>query len=113
MLEIKLAGVFPEMDTKLPKINPTDREWNELSNGHTHLFMLCNSRILVLKLLGNEGYRWGDEAEFKMAVANTIAKGVSKSGVPKCKIVTVVMGDLEACTNDIILVRFEALCINF
>ena len=48
-----------------------------------------------------------------MAVANTIAKGVSKSGVPKCKIVTVVMGDLEACTNDIILVRFVALSIIF
>lgn len=40
-LEVKVAGVFPSGEVKLPKVNPTERDWNELSNGHTHLFMLC------------------------------------------------------------------------
>lgn len=43
----------------------------------------------------------------------SIAKGVSKSGVPKCKIVTVVMGDLESCTQDIILVNIATIDIDF
>jgi len=40
-IEVKLVGVFPEFEVLLPRINPSEREWNELSNGHTHLFMLC------------------------------------------------------------------------
>ena len=28
----------------LPKFDPTDREWNKLANGRSHLFMLCNGR---------------------------------------------------------------------
>jgi hypothetical protein len=54
------VGVFPESEIRLPKINPTDRDWNELANGRTHLFMQCNER---------RQYGWGDESELKMAIA--------------------------------------------
>jgi len=92
--KVKLVGVFPEFEVLLPKVNPSDREWNELSNGHTHLFMLCEGQ--------GKGYRWGEEAAIKMKIAKQIAEGTVKTQAPKCKMVTVVMGDLEACTDDII-----------
>jgi len=91
--KVKVAGVFPEGEIKLPKINPTDREWNELANGRTHLFMLCNDR---------KQYAWGDESDVKMAIAKQIAAGTDILRT-KCKIVTIVMGDLEQCTSDILL----------
>lgn len=92
--KVKIVGVFPESEIRLPKINPTDREWNELANGRTHLFMQCNER--------SRSYGWGDEADLKMAVAKQIATGTDFLRT-KCKIVTVVMGDLDNCTADIVL----------
>jgi len=92
--KVKVVGVFPESEVLLPKVNPVEREWNELSNGHTHLFMLCETS-------GKE-YRWNDEGEIKMKIAKQIAEGTVKTKAPKCKIVTLVMGDLERCSNDII-----------
>ena len=39
---IKLIGVAPEKLIKFPKINPTSKETFELSNGHSHLFLLSS-----------------------------------------------------------------------
>jgi hypothetical protein len=42
---IKLIGVAPETEIAFPKLNPTTVQRNELSNGHTHLFMLSINLI--------------------------------------------------------------------
>lgn len=52
-------GVFPESEISMPKINPTKIETNQLTNGHTHLFMKSE----------NESDRWGSEAELKYEIA--------------------------------------------
>eukprot|EP01017_Pseudomicrothorax_dubius_P048275 TRINITY_DN8761_c0_g1_i1.p1 TRINITY_DN8761_c0_g1~~TRINITY_DN8761_c0_g1_i1.p1 ORF type:complete len:436 (-),score=114.53 TRINITY_DN8761_c0_g1_i1:114-1421(-) len=93
--QVKLIGVAPEGEIQYPKINPTVREPNELSNGHTHLFLLCNT--------DKRKYQWGDEAFLKYTIANAIATGKqSKRGTkPKCKIVYVILGDHAACDYDI------------
>lgn len=83
----------------MPKINPTQKYPNQLTNGHTHLFMLC----------GKTG-QWGSEAQVKYQLAKAIAKGDRESmriqqgtGLPKhyntdpsCKIVYLLMGDSPA-----------------
>lgn len=43
----------------MPKINPTKIQPNELTNGHTHLFMKSD----------NESAAWGSEAELKFKIA--------------------------------------------
>ena len=40
LIGIKLIGVAPENEVKYPKINPTKIEPTEVSNGHTHLFLV-------------------------------------------------------------------------
>lgn len=40
---IKLIGVAPEKSVKFPKINPTSKDPYELTNGHSHLFLLSNN----------------------------------------------------------------------
>lgn len=57
--DVKLFGVFPEAQISLPKINPTQRELNELTNGHTHLFMDCSK----------DAKEWGVEAKAKYQIA--------------------------------------------
>jgi hypothetical protein len=52
-------GVFPESEVAMPKINPTKKQTNELTNGHTHLFMKAE----------DEADRWGSEAELKYQIA--------------------------------------------
>jgi hypothetical protein len=37
---VKLIGVAPENEIKYPKMNPTFVDPYEISNGHTHLFLL-------------------------------------------------------------------------
>lgn len=83
----------------MPKINPTQKYPNQLTNGHTHLFMLN----------GKTG-QWGSEAQVKYLLAKTIARGDRETmriqkgtGMPKhyntdpsCKIVYVLMGDSPA-----------------
>ena len=55
--KVPLIGVFPEDEIELPKINPTSISPNQLSNGHSHLFMLCKSK------------KWGTEAQIKYTIA--------------------------------------------
>jgi hypothetical protein len=45
MLGVKLIGVAPENEVKFPKINPTFVDPYEISNGHTHLFLLSNFKF--------------------------------------------------------------------
>lgn len=56
---MNLIGVFPESQIAMPKINPTKIQPNELTNGHTHLFMKSD----------NEAAGWGSEAELKYKIA--------------------------------------------
>ena len=40
---MKVIGVAPENCITFPKINPTSIDPNELTNGHSHLFLLSFS----------------------------------------------------------------------
>jgi hypothetical protein len=40
MVDVKLMGVCPEAEITYPKINPQQRRDNELTNGHTHFFLI-------------------------------------------------------------------------
>ena len=97
--DVKLIGVFPESQVSIPKINPTQKYPNQLTNGHTHLFMMTGKAA-----------QWGVEAQVKYLLARAIAKGDRETmriqkgtGLPKhyntdpsCKIVYVLMGDSPA-----------------
>ena len=55
--QINLIGVFPESEVQMPKINPTTKAANELTNGHSQLFMMCGQG------------KWGKEAKLKYEIA--------------------------------------------
>lgn len=97
----------------MPKINPTQKYPNQLTNGHTHLFMMCGKTN-----------QWGAEAKMKNSLAKILAKGdrdtmrIQKgTGIPtklyntdpSCKIVYVVLGDspVNEWIEDVKLVNFE------
>ena len=81
----------------MPKINPTQKYPNQLTNGHTHLFMMNGKNL-----------SWGAEAKLKYNLAKILAYGdretqrTQKEGMlkhfntdPACKIVYVLMGDSD------------------
>lgn len=95
-----LLGVCPEAQVTYPRINPAQRKDNELTNGHTHFF-----------LIGDDGkkFNWSDEAKVKYDLAERIAAGRNKGpGGAKynCKIITVLLGDNPACYKDIEMVWY-------
>jgi len=93
--KLTLIGVAPESEIEYPKINPTSKNWNELANGHTHLFLLCDKDM--------DRYNWGNEAAFKFRLADSIAAGPKKATSSyKCKVVYVIMGDHEKCVEDLL-----------
>ena len=59
--DVPLLGVCPEATIAYPKINPTKREDNELTNGHTHFLMLGDDAENPLE--------WGQEAKTKAELA--------------------------------------------
>ncbi len=84
--DVPLLGVCPENVIAYPKINPTKREDNELTNGHTHFMMLGDD--------AENPMDWGQEAKTKAELAMRLARGRSTySGSYTCKIVTIVLGD--------------------
>ncbi len=50
---IKLIGVAPEKLIKFPKINPTSKDPFELTNGHSHLFLLSKRNYHRLTIILN------------------------------------------------------------
>jgi hypothetical protein len=63
---VPLVGVCPENEIKYPRINPTKRKDNELTNGHTHFFMIGDQRD------GGKNFKWGQEAGLKYEIASRI-----------------------------------------
>lgn len=53
LLDVNLLGVCPEAEVAYPRINPAQRKDNELTNGHTHFFLLGDD---------NHKMQWGEEA---------------------------------------------------
>lgn len=85
---LQLVGVCPDAQVSFPKIS--NKSANELTNGHTHFFLLGKEDQSLT-------YNWGDESRLKYELAKRVAKGrISGMGgqvAPPCKIVTVVIGD--------------------
>jgi hypothetical protein len=88
---VKLIGVAPESEILYPRVNPTERFDNELTNGHTH-FILLNHKSKEL--------HWEDEATVKIELADRISLG-KYGNQPKCKVVGVLLGDNEKCIAEL------------
>ena len=90
-----LLGVAPENEVIYPRINPQGRKDNELTNGHTHFFLIGETDEEGKdKNRRAKKFFWGEEAQMKLELAQRIAAGRSKkNGAPPCKIVTVLVGD--------------------
>ena len=95
---VKLVGVAPEPEILYPKVNPTERFDNELTNGHTHFILVADKK---------KELKWGDEAKIKAEIADKIAAG-KHGNKPKCKVVGVLLGDNEKCINELAYVLFAA-----
>lgn len=89
-----------------PRINPASRKDNELTNGHTHFFLLGDDQNKL---------NWSDEAQLKFDLAQRVAVGRGKFGKTgqSCKMVTVLLGDNPACYKDIELVPSLLLIFTF
>lgn len=57
-----MIGVCPEKEIAYPKINPTKRKENELTNGHTHFFLIGDEP-------SKKDFTWGQEAKLKFEIA--------------------------------------------
>lgn len=55
-VDVTLIGVSPEAEISYPRINPAQRKDNELTNGHTHFFLIGDD---------NKKFEWGDETKLK------------------------------------------------
>lgn len=110
---VPLIGVFPELDVTFPKIHPSKLPDNQVTDGHTHLFMVTDKLY----------QKWGDESKIIISVAENISKGDLRSrekNIPVCKKVIVVLGEEPNCLETaklgaekswpIILIPGSALC---
>lgn len=59
-LDVNLIGVAPEKEIMYPRINPAQRRDNELTNGHTHFFLLGDE---------TKKFEWGEETKLKFDLA--------------------------------------------
>jgi hypothetical protein len=50
----------------MPKVNPTVEDPNAISNGHSHLFLLCN----FIEIIIEKEKKWGEETAFKFELIN-------------------------------------------
>jgi hypothetical protein len=92
---VPLIGVCPEKEIAYPKINPVKRKENELTNGHTHFFLIGDEP-------SKKVFSWGQEAKLKFEIAKRIAKGRLKKGNGYvCKIVTIFLGDNQAAVTEL------------
>ena len=57
---MQLIGVSPEKEVTYPRINPSQRRDNELTNGHSHFFLLGDE---------SQRYDWGEESQLKFDLA--------------------------------------------
>ena len=60
MLDVSLMGVVPESEITYPRINPAQRKDNELTNGHTHFFLIGDD---------SKKFEYGDESKLKFDLA--------------------------------------------
>jgi hypothetical protein len=99
--------VCPESQVTYPRINPAQRKDNELTNGHTHFFLIGDD---------SKKFDWGEESKLKFELAQRIAAGRNKGlGGNKyhCKILTVVLGDNPNCYRDIEMVSLKCLTCDY
>ena len=92
---VPLIGIWPENEISYP-VNSSNKKDNELTNGHTHFFLIGSDE-------GKKKYRWGEEAKLKADVAKRIAQGRTKYGRSfVCKIITILVGDNPNWVDDLV-----------
>ena len=101
---LPLIGVGPDKEIIYPRINPDGKKANELTNGHSHFFLIGdapeetvpNSRKeeSSLSKKRRKEFYWGEEVQLKLDLSKRIAAGrPKKNGPPPCKVVMVLCGD--------------------
>jgi hypothetical protein len=100
---VTLVGVAPEHEIIYPRISPSEKHDNELTNGHTHFVLLGDQEAQMKNSrIEQKSYSWGDETQIKFDLAKRIAAGRGKmGGSTPCKIVTILVGDNPQCHKDV------------
>ena len=104
--KVPLIGVAPEHEVIYPRINPVEKKDNELTNGHTHFFLIGDrgqAETANRKARPEKKWAWGDETELKYGLAQRISLGrKTRNASKQCKIITVLVGDNPECHRDVI-----------
>mgnify|MGYP000863607050 FL=1 len=107
---LTLIGVAPENQIIYPRINPAGRKVNELTNGHTHFVLIGdpkeddeNKQDASQTKKRQKTFEWSEEAGVKIELAKRIAAGrTKKNGLPACKVVMVMVGDMAICYKEVL-----------
>ena len=91
---LTLIGIAPESKIEYPKINPEEFSNTLLTNGHTHFILLGKD---------DKTLNWGQEAKFKVNLAERLANGRKGAYQYKAKVVGVILGNIPNCTDECLL----------
>ena len=86
---IDLIGIAPESQIDYPKADNNEFSESLLTNGHTHFILLRGDKI-----------KWGDEAKFKVSLADRLSSGRKNAFPYKAKVVGIICGNLPNCVNE-------------
>ena len=78
----------------MPKLNISHKSENELSNGHTHMFMISDQRCNF----------WGEEFQILMDIADNISKGSLRKREEKftqCKKIFILLAEHDKCVKEL------------
>ncbi|CAD8138345.1 unnamed protein product [Paramecium octaurelia] len=91
---VKLIGVAPEQEVKYPNQSTGFIDPYEISNGHTHIFLLNNKEKMMV---------FGLEGVFKINLCKKLAEGrLAKNGQRESlKVVHILLGEQEGFLNEL------------
>ena len=91
---LTLIGIAPENKIEYPKINPEEFSNTLLTNGHTHFILLGKD---------DKSLEWGQEAKFKVNLAERLANGRKGAYQYKAKVVGVILGNIPNCVDECLM----------
>ena len=86
---IDLIGIAPESQIDYPKADYNEFSESLLTNGHTYFILLRGDKI-----------KWGDEAKFKVSLADRLSNGRKGAFPYKAKVVGIICGNLPNSMNE-------------
>ena len=86
---IDLIGIAPESQIDYPKADNNEFSESLLTNGHSYFILLRGDKI-----------KWGDEAKFKISLADRLSNGRKNAFPYKAKVVGIICGNLPNSINE-------------